>query len=77
MNIVDVRQACGRKKEQMGPLVDRTEFRAVLKEVVKCLRQNLDVPKLKPLAPEQLMQWLQNITLEDLQAVVRELDSEG
>ena len=61
----------------MGPLVDRTEFRAVLKEVVKCIRQNLDVPRIKPLAPEQLMQWLQNITLEDVQAVAGELDGEG
>ncbi|MGA7458986.1 MAG: hypothetical protein WBW69_02080 [Candidatus Korobacteraceae bacterium] len=61
----------------MGPLVDRTEFRAVLKEVVKCVRQNLDVPGLTPLAPEQLMSWFQNITLEDLQTVVRELAAEG
>ena len=58
----------------MGPLVDRTEFRGVLKEVVNCVRQNLDVPGLKPLAPEQLMQWFQNITLEDLRVVARELD---
>lgn len=58
----------------MGPLVDRTEFRAVLKEVVKCIRQNLEVPGLKPLAPEQLMVWFQSITVEDLQAVARELD---
>ena len=60
----------------MGPLVDRTEFRAVLKEVVKCIRQNLDVPGLKPLAPDQLMSWLQNITMEDLQTVAGELDGE-
>jgi hypothetical protein len=60
----------------MTPLVDRTEFRAVLKEVVKCLRQNLDVPGIAPLAPEQLMQWLQQVNLEDLQAVARELDTE-
>jgi hypothetical protein len=61
----------------MGPLVDRTEFRAVLKEVVKCVRQNLEVPGLKPLDPEQLMSWFGNITLEDLQAVARELDNDG
>ncbi len=67
----------GRKKVQMGPLVDRTEFRAVLKEVVKCVRQNLDAPGLTPLAPEQLMSWFQNITLEDLQTVIRELAAEG
>ena len=73
---VDVRQARGREKEEMGPLIDRTEFRAVLKEAVKCIRQNLDLPGLKPLAPEQLMQWFQSITLEDLETVARELDSE-
>lgn len=61
----------------MGPLVDRTEFRAVLKEVVKCVRQNLDAPGLTPLASEQLMSWFGNITLEDLQTVIRELDEEG
>ncbi len=74
---VDVRVRSGRKKVQMGPLVDRTEFRAVLQEVVKCVRQNLDVPGLKPLAPEQLMSWFRNITLEDLQAVARAIDNEG
>ncbi len=60
----------------MGPLVDRTEFRAILKEVVKCVRQNLDAPGLKPLAPDQLLLWFRNITLEDLQTVARELDGE-
>jgi hypothetical protein len=60
----------------MTPLVDRTEFRAVLKEVVKCIRQNLDLPGITPLAPEQLMHWLQQVNLEDLQAVTRELDAE-
>lgn len=55
----------------------RTEFRAVLKEVVKCVRQNLDAPGLTPLASEQLMSWFGNITLEDLQTVIRELDEEG
>lgn len=60
----------------MTPLVDRTEFRAVLKEVVKCLRQNLDVPGITPLDPEQVMQWLQQVKLEDLLEVARELDAE-
>ena len=73
---VDVWQQPGAEREQMGPLVDRTEFRAVLREVVKCIRQNLDVPGLKPLAPDQLMLWFQNITLEDLQAVAREIEGE-
>lgn len=61
----------------MAALVDRTQFRAVLKELVKCLRQNLDVPGVKPLAAEQILFWLQNVTLEDLRAVMQDLDSEG
>jgi hypothetical protein len=65
------------QKEPMGPLVDRTEFRSVLKEAVRCIREKLAVPGLKPLAPEQLMQWFQNITQEDLEAVTRELDSQS
>jgi hypothetical protein len=62
---------------EMGPLVDRTEFRAILKEVVKCVRQHLDVPGLRPLDPHQLASWFGNITLEDLQCVVQEIDREG
>lgn len=60
----------------MAPLVDRTEFRAVLKEVVKCVRQNLDAPGLSALTPEQLISWFQNITLEDIRTVVREIEDE-
>lgn len=60
----------------MAPLIDRTEFRAVLKEVVKCVRQNLDAPGLSALNPEQLASWFQNITLEDIRTVVREIDDE-
>ena len=48
----------------------------MLKEVVKCLRQNLDVPGITPLDPEQVMQWLQQVKLEDLLEVARELDTE-
>lgn len=58
----------------MTSLVDRSDFRAVLKEVIKCLRHNLDVPGVAALAPEQVMFWLQNVTLEDLQAAVAEID---
>jgi len=60
----------------MAPLVDRTEFRAVLKEVVKCIRQHLDAPALTPLSPEQIMFWVQNVTLEDLQIVTQEIDAD-
>jgi hypothetical protein len=60
----------------MAPLVDRAEFRVVLKEVVKCVRQNLDAPGLSALTPEQLISWFQNITLEDIRTVVREIEDE-
>jgi hypothetical protein len=60
----------------MAPLVDRTEFRAVLKEIVKCLHQHLDVAGIAPLTPEQIMFWLQNVSLGDLRAVAREIDAE-
>ena len=60
----------------MGPLVDRKEFRQVVKEIVKCLRGNLDRPGLSPLTPEQVMFWLQSITPEDLQVVMLALDAD-
>jgi hypothetical protein len=60
----------------MGPLVDRREFRNVLKEVVKCVRTNLDAPGLTALNAEQVMFWLGNISLEDVQIVTMEIDRE-
>ncbi len=59
----------------MASLVDRTEFRAVLKEVVKCIRAHLDAPGLTPLTAEQIMFWFQNVTIEDLRIVLQEIDS--
>jgi hypothetical protein len=61
----------------VAPLVDRTEFRKVVKEVAKCLRQNLDQPGVAPLTAAQIMFWMQNVTLEDLEAAIREIESEG
>jgi hypothetical protein len=58
----------------MPPLADRTQFRAVLKEVVNCLRQNLDVPGVTPLRSEQILFWMQNVTREDLDAVIGEVN---
>ncbi len=60
----------------MGPLVDRKEFRTVLKEVVKCVRTNLDGPGLTPLNAEQVVFWLGNIHLEDVQVVLKEIEEE-
>ena len=61
----------------MGPLVDRSEFRKVVKEMVKCVRQNLDRPGVAPLTPEQILFWLQNITPEDIEIVAAEIDGDG
>lgn len=59
----------------MAPMVDRTEFRKALKELVKCLRENLDRPGLAPLTADQIMFWMRNVTPEDLDVVVREIDA--
>jgi len=59
----------------MAPLVDRTEFRKVVKELAKCLRANLDRPELAPLTADQIMFWMRNVTLEDLEIVIREIDA--
>jgi hypothetical protein len=59
----------------MTPLVDRTEFRKVVKELVKCLRNNLDRPGLAHLTADQIMFWMRNVTLEDLEIVIREIDT--
>ncbi len=60
----------------MAALVDRSEFRKVLKEIVKCLRQNLDVAGVTALTPEQMMSWFKNVTVQDVQTVTREIDQE-
>ncbi len=60
----------------MGPLVDRSEFRAVLKEVVNCVREHLDKPGLTPLTAEQILLWFQNVTLEDLRIVLQEIEAD-
>ncbi len=60
----------------MAPLVDRSEFRAVLKEVVKCIRSNLDSPGLTPLTAEQIMLWLESVTSEDIQIVLQAIHAD-
>jgi hypothetical protein len=61
----------------MAPLVDRTEFRKVVKEIVHCLHQNLDRGGVAPLTPEQILFWMQNVTLEDIQIVASEIEADG
>ena len=60
----------------MPEMIDRKDFRKVVKEVVRCVRHNLDVPGVRPLDAKQLLFWLQNITLEDLEIVVHEIEAD-
>jgi hypothetical protein len=61
----------------MAPLVDRSEFRKVVKDLVKCLHHHLDRPGVAPLTPEQILFWMQNVTLEDIEIVAAEIDNDG
>lgn len=60
----------------MGPLIDRSEFRSVLKEVINCVREHLAAPGVAPLSPEQIMFWFQNVTLEDVTVVVKQIEAD-
>ncbi len=51
-------------------LTSRVEFRAILKGIVDCLRENLDKPHLPPLTPEEIHFWLHEVTIDDVRAVV-------
>lgn len=59
----------------VSKLVSRSEFRAVLKSVVRCLRRELNVPGLAPLNAEEIHFWFQNITVEDIETVQKEIDT--
>lgn len=56
-------------EEKGQPTDSRGEFRAVLREIVSCLRSELDVPGVAPFDPEELRQWFQSITTDDIQSV--------
>lgn len=60
----------------VSKLISRSEFRAVLRSVVRRLRGELNAPGLAPLTAEEILFWFQNITLEDIEAVNREIDTE-
>lgn len=60
----------------MSKLTSRSEFRAVLKSVVRCLKGELNSPGLAPLNAEEIHFWFQNITPEDIEAVNKEIDAE-
>ncbi len=48
---------------------NRSDFRAVLREVVHCLRGKLNVPGVSPFQPEELRDWFHNITVDDISSV--------
>jgi len=60
----------------MDRIANRVQFRRVLKDVVKCLRQNLDRPGVAPLNADQVMFWFENVTLDDVEDVVGQLDAD-
>ncbi len=45
--------------------------------MVRCLRSELNAPGLSPLNAEELHFWFQNITIEDIEAVNKEIDAEA
>ncbi len=51
---------------------ERMEFREVLRQVIHCLRKQLDVPGIAPYNPDELRTWFHNITAEDIRAVWEE-----
>ncbi len=52
-----------------NPTDSRGEFRAVLRQVVSCLRSQLNVPGVTPFNPDDLRKWFQSITVEDIRAI--------
>jgi hypothetical protein len=43
---------------------------------VKCIRSHLDAPGLTSLNEEQILFWFRNVTLEDLQIVLRQIEAD-
>ena len=60
----------------MSKLTSRVEFRTILKKLITHLKESLDQPKLPPLTPEEIHFWLSEITMDDVQAVIAEIDKE-
>jgi hypothetical protein len=61
--------------KQSPTMQSRAEFRTVLREVIQCLRSQLDVPGVSPFQPEQLSDWFHEITPEDIEAVWDQVSS--
>ena len=60
---------------QSTQMDNRTEFRHVLRQVVRCLRTELQVPGVSPFNAEELRDWFHRITVEDVRAVWEEGNS--
>ncbi len=58
-------------------LTSRVEFRAILKDIVVCLREHLDKPHLPPLTPEEIHFWLHEVTIDDVGAVVADIEPQA
>ncbi len=61
----------------MANLSSRVEFRTILKRIVCCLQESFAYPDMAPLTSEQVHFWLQEITLEDIRAVMSDIDLES
>ncbi len=58
-------------------LTSRVEFRAILKDIVACLKGHLDKPHLPPLTPEEIHFWLHEVTIDDVRAVIGEIEPQA
>lgn len=61
----------------MAALVDRREYRRILKDVLRCVRKDLESPRIAPLTPAEVLRWLHEATKEDIQIVLDELNDEA
>jgi hypothetical protein len=61
----------------MSKFTSRVEFLVILSKVVSCLRASLDRPGVSPLTPEQIHFWLQQISIEDIETVVAEIEAQA
>lgn len=57
------------ERSQKLRIAERAEFRGVLREVIQCLRSQLEVPGITPFNAEDLNAWFHDITAEDIRAV--------
>ena len=60
----------------MTNFTSRAEFRIILKDVVSCLKANLDKPGVAALTAEEIHYWLREVTLDDVLHVIAQIDAE-